>query len=155
MYFQLHGFKKCKSDPNLYAKKVKDDIIIVAVYIDDLLIAGPNISLMNDLKSDLKGAFYMSDLGELSYFLGLQISRLHDGLFISQKKYDVDLLEKFNMLECKSAPTPFQSGSKLTKECISKKVDATLYRQLVGTLVYLTHFRPDICFAVNLVSRFM
>ena len=107
---------------------MQNEIILVAVYVDDLLIAGPNIGLINDLKSDLKGAFHMSDLGELNYFLGLQISRLHDGLFISQAKYALDLLEKFNMLECKPAPTPFQSGIKLTKECISKKVDATLYR---------------------------
>ena len=86
--------------------------------MDDLLIAGPNIGLINDLKSDLKWAFHMSDLGELNYFLGLQISRLHDGLFISQAKYALDLLEKFNMLECKPTPTPFQSRIKLTKEYI-------------------------------------
>ena len=82
-YFQLHGFKKCKSDPNLYVKKMKDDIITIAVYVDDLLIARPNISLINDLKLDLKGAFDMSDVGELTYFFGLHISRIHDGLFIS------------------------------------------------------------------------
>ena len=75
--------------------------------------------------------------------------------FISQEKYASDLLEKFNMLECKPTPTPFQSRIKLTKECIFKKVDATLYRQLVGSLVYLTHSRLDIYFAINLVSRFM
>ena len=94
---------------------MQNEIILVAVYVDDLLVAGPNIGLINDFKSDLKGAFHMSDLGELNYFLGLQISRLHDGLFISQEKYALDLLEKFNMLECKPAPTPFQFGIKLTK----------------------------------------
>ena len=88
-------------------KKVKDDIIIVAVYVDDLLIAGPNISLINDLKLDLKGTFYMSDLGELTYFLGVQISRLHDGLFISQTKYLLDLSKKFKMFDYKPTPTPF------------------------------------------------
>ena len=97
----------------------------------------------------------MGDLRELTNFLGLQISRLHDGLFISQTKYVLDLLEKFKMLDCKPTPTPFQFGVKLTKECTSKKVDTTLYRQLVGSLGYLTYSRQDICFAVDLVSRFM
>ena len=97
----------------------------------------------------------MSDLGELTYFLGLQISRLHDGLFISQTKYVLDLLEKFKMLDYKPIPTPFQSRVKLTKECTSKKVDPTLYGQVAGSLVYTTHSRLDICFVVNMVSQFM
>ena len=70
-----------KSDPNIYVKSVQNEIILFVVYVDDLLIAGPNIGLIKDLKSNLKGA---CDLGELNYFHGLQISRLYDGLFISQ-----------------------------------------------------------------------
>ena len=85
-YFQLHGFIKCKSDSNLYVKRVQNEIILVVVYVDDLPIAGPNIGLINYLKSNLKGAFHMSDLGELNYFLGLKISRLLNGFFYLSRK---------------------------------------------------------------------
>lgn len=81
-HFLLHGLKKYKSDPNHYVKKVKEETLVVAVYVDDLLITGPNFGLINDLKYDLKKTFHMSDLGELNYFLCLQVYKLHDGLLI-------------------------------------------------------------------------
>ena len=76
-------------------------------------------------------------------------------MFLSQPKYATDLLAHFHMSDCKSSPTPFQSGVKLTIECNTSLVDATLYRQLVGSLIYLTHSQPDLSFGVNLVSWFM
>ena len=78
-----------------------------------------------------------------------------DGMFLSQPKYDTDLLAHFCMSDCKSSPTPFQSGVKLTVECTTPLVDANIYRQLVGSLIYLTHNRPDLSFVISLVSRFM
>jgi hypothetical protein len=97
----------------------------------------------------------MTDLGLLHYFLGLQVLPLTDGLFISQSKYVMDLLTHFKMEYCKSCATPFHSGVKLSKTYQSPKVDATLYQQLVDSLIYLTHSRPDISFVVSVVSRFM
>ena len=97
----------------------------------------------------------MTDLGLLHYFLGLQISHMADGMFLSQPKYAIDLLDRFHMSDCKSAPMPFQSGVKLTIECTTPLVDATLYRQLVGSLIYLTHTRPNLSFAISLVFWFM
>ena len=76
-------------------------------------------------------------------------------MFLSHPKYATDLLARFHMSYCKSAPTPFQSSVKLTIECTTPLVDATLYRQLVGSLIYLTHIRPDLSFAASLVSQFM
>ena len=78
-----------------------------------------------------------------------------DGLFFSQPKYATDLLARFYMSDCKSSPTPFQSGVNLIVESTTPLVDATLYRQLVGSLIYLTHNRPDLSFVISLVSRFM
>ena len=78
-----------------------------------------------------------------------------DGIFLSQPKYAIDLLAHFHMSNCKPAPTPFQSSVKLTIECTTPYVDATLYHQLIGSLIYLNHSRPDLSFVVSMISRFM
>eukprot|EP00253_Pinus_taeda_P016509 PITA_16509 len=97
----------------------------------------------------------MTDLGHLHYFLGLQVLQSKEGISLSQSKYACDILRHFHMEDCKPAPSPFQSGVKLSVSCTSPGVDATLYRQLVGKLLYLTHTRPDLSFVVGLVARFM
>ena len=97
----------------------------------------------------------MVDLGYLHYFLGLQVLQSKEGISLSQSKYACDLLRRFHMDDCKPTSTPFQSGVKLSLTCTSLEVDATLYRQLVGMLLYLTHSHPDISFAVGLVARYM
>ena len=97
----------------------------------------------------------MSDLRHLYYFLGLQVLQTKEGIFISQYKYACDLLHHFHMEDCKPAPSPFLSGVKLSATCTSPEVDATLYRQLVGSILYLTHSRPDLSFAVGHVSRYI
>ena len=81
----------------------------------------------------------MTDLGNLHYFLGLQVLQRKEGIFISQCKYACDLLHLFHMEDYKPTPSPFQSGVKLSATCTSSEVDATLYRQFVGSLLYLTH----------------
>jgi hypothetical protein len=91
----------------------------------------------------------------LHYFLGLQVLQNNEGIFLSQSKYACDLLRRFHMDDCKPTPSPFQSGVKLVATCTSPEVDATLYRQLVGSLLYLTHTRPDLSFVVGLVARYM
>eukprot|EP00253_Pinus_taeda_P004608 PITA_04608 len=111
--------------------------------------------LMNHVKSSLKKKFEMTDLGHLHYFLGLQVLQSKEGIFLSQSKYACDILCFFHMEDCKPAPSPFQSGVKLSVNCTSHEVDATLYRQLVGKLLYLTHTRPNLSFVVGLVARFM
>ena len=93
----------------------------------------------------------MTDLGILHYFLGLQIWHMEDGILLSQPNYATQLLARFHMSDCKPAPTPFQSGVKLTIECTTPLVDATLYRRLVDSLIYLTHIRPYLFFFVNMV----
>jgi transposase InsO family protein len=149
------GFSRCHSDPNVYTKKVGNHLIILVLYVDDLILTGSDSKLLNHVKTSLKKKFEMTDLGFLHYFLGLQVLQTNEGIFLSQSKYACDLLRRFHMDDCKPAPSPFHSGVKLSATCTSPEVDATLYRQLVGSLLYLTHTRPDLSFAVGLVARYM
>eukprot|EP00253_Pinus_taeda_P031088 PITA_31088 len=145
----------CHSDNTIYTKKEGKSLIILVLYVDDLILTGSDPNLINHLKSSLNKKFEMTDLGHLHYFLGLQVLQSKEGIFLSQSKYACDLLCFVHMEDCKPAPSPFQSGVKLSVSCTSPEVDATLYRQLVGKLLYLTHTRPDLSFAVGLVARFM
>ena len=99
--------------------------------------------------------FEMSDLGLLKQFLGLEIEQNSDGIMLTQSKYISDLLVKFNMAECKAAPFPFLSGIILEEGKSTLPMDCTIYRQLIGSLLYLTHSQPDIYYAVNFFSRYM
>ena len=112
----------------------------------------PLDSLDGILKTSLKKKFEMTDLGFLHYFLGLQVLQTNEGIFLFQSKYACDLLRRFHMDDCKPTPSPFQSRVNIFATCTSSEVDATLYCQLVGSLLYLTHTRPDLSFVVGLVA---
>ena len=99
--------------------------------------------------------FEMSDLGLMHYFLGIEVMQTVNGIFIGQKKYVHDILERFQMKDCNPVSTPTEFGLKLNKDHGGKKVDSTLYKQIVGSLMYLTATRPDIMYSVNLISRYM
>jgi hypothetical protein len=146
------GFSRCHSDPNVYTKKVGSHLIILVLYVDDLILTGSDSKLLNHVKTSLKKKFEMIDLGFLHYFLGLQVLQTNEGIFLSQSKYACDLLPRFHMEYCKPTRSPFQSRVKLFAICTSPEVDATLYRQLVGSLLYLNHTRPDISFVFGLVA---
>ncbi|RVW26239.1 Retrovirus-related Pol polyprotein from transposon TNT 1-94 [Vitis vinifera] len=113
----------------------------------------PNIYLKR--QACMKKKFEMSDLGLLHFFLGLEVKQVEDGVFVSQRKYAVDLLKKFNMLNCKVVATLMNSNEKLQAEDGTERADARRFKSLVGGLIYLTHTRPDIAFAVGVISRFM
>eukprot|EP00253_Pinus_taeda_P025381 PITA_25381 len=147
------GFSRCHSDNTVYTTKVGKSLIILVLYVDDLILTGSDPNLINHVKSSLKKKFEMTDLGHLHYFLDLQVLQSKEGIFLSQSKYACDLLRHFHMEDCKPAPSPFQSGVKLSVTCTSPEVDATLYCQLVGKLLYLTHTRPDLSFVVGLIAQ--
>jgi hypothetical protein len=149
------GFSRCHSDPKVYTKKVGSHLIILVLYVDDLIITSNDSKLLNHVKRSLKKKFEMTDLGFLHYFLGLQVLQTNEGIFLSRSNYACDLLRRFHMDNCKPTPSPFQYGVKLSATYTSPEVDATLYRQLVGSLLYLTHTRPDISFVVGLIARYM
>jgi hypothetical protein len=149
------GFSICHSDPNVYTKKVGSHLIILVLYVDDLILTGSDSKLLNHVKTSLKKKFEMTNLGFLHYFLGLQVLQTNEGIFLSRSKYACDLLCHFHMDDCKSTPSPFQSRVNLTATYTSPEVDATLYRQLVGILLYLTHTHPNLSFVVGLVAWYM
>ncbi|KAL0379752.1 UNVERIFIED_CONTAM: Retrovirus-related Pol polyprotein from transposon RE2 [Sesamum angustifolium] len=111
--------------------------------------------MIQDFKEDMMKTFEMSDLGLMHFFLGIEINQEKEGIFICQRKYTETLLKKFKMESCKTVTTPLVTGEKYQKEDGSQKVDGSMYRSLIGSLLYLTTTRPDIMFATSLLSRFM
>ncbi|KAK4401281.1 Retrovirus-related Pol polyprotein from transposon RE1 [Sesamum angolense] len=122
---------------------------------DDLIYTGNNEKMIQDFKEDMMKTFEMSDLGLMHFFLGIEINQEKEGIFICQRKYTETLLKKFKMESCKTVTTPLVTGEKYQKEDGSQKVDGSMYRSLIGSLLYLTATRPDIMFATSLLSRFM
>jgi hypothetical protein len=149
------GFHRCKSDPNVYMLHHDDSLLLIFLYVDDLLITGSALSEIAWVKTALHDRFSMSDMGLLHYFLGLEVSQSTSGIKMAQTKYALDLLDRFQMTECKPVGSPFLSGVRLEDGVTTPLVDNTLYRQLVGSLLYLTHTHPDLSYAVSVVSRYM
>eukprot|EP00253_Pinus_taeda_P028663 PITA_28663 len=147
------SFSRCHFENTVYAKKVGKCLIILVLYVDDLILTGSDPNLIDNVKSSLKKKFEMTDLGHLHYFLGLQVLQSKGGISLSQSKYACDILRHFHMEDCKPNPSPFQSRAKLSVTCTSHEVDATLYRQLVGKLLYLNHTGLDLSFVVGLIAR--
>lgn len=155
-YFRQNGFTRSENEPTLYVKKQgRDDVIIVCLYVDDIIYMSSSDSLVADFKSNMMKKFEMSDMGLLHYFLGLEVKQGIDGIFISQRKYAIDLLKRFSLLNCKPAVTPMNMNEKLQLEDGTEEANAKNFRSLVGGLIYLTHTRPEIAFAVGVISRFM
>ena len=119
LYSLNTGFSRCHSDPNVYTKKVGNHLIILVLYVDDFILTGSDPKLITHVKSSLKQNFEMSNLAHLHYFLGLQVMQTKEGIFLSRSKYSCDLLPRFYMEYCKPAPSPFQSGVKLSATCTS------------------------------------
>jgi hypothetical protein len=145
------GFSRCHSDLNVYILRQEDALLFLALYVDDLIVTGSTSSIIASIKIALHDRFSMTDLGLLHYFLRIEITQSSSGISLVQPKYALDLLACFHMVDCKPALTPFLSRVKLEVKCSTPLVDATLYHQLVGSLIYLTHTHPDISFAVGIV----
>ena len=154
-HLQSLGFVKSPSEATLYVKGTDANLIVVSVYVDDLLVTGSNEKLVKEFKAEMLKVFEMTDLGLMSYFLGMEVKQDHDGVFISQKKYAKEILNKFHMEDCKRTSTPMNQKEKFSKDDGTEKVDESQYRSLIGCLMYLTATRPDIMFSVSLLSRFM
>lgn len=123
--------------------------------MDDLLIIGNDSQAIQGIEKFIASNFLMKDLGELRYFLGIEVSRSSQGLFLSKKKYAEDLIIEFGMHNKKPLRLPLDSNVKLTHDMGDPIPDPTDYQRLIGRLVYLTITRPDITYSVNLLSQFM
>eukprot|EP00253_Pinus_taeda_P036098 PITA_36098 len=128
--------------------------LILVLYVDDLIITGAE-RLIEGCKRDLASEFETKDIGLMHYFLGLEVWQEEGHFFLGQGKYIMDILSRFHMEDCKPMSTPMITNWKKLHASDSKLVDPTLYRQLIGCLMYLVNTRPDLCFAVNTMSQFM
>jgi hypothetical protein len=153
-YLQSIGFVKSDVDSNLYLLIKEGYILILVLYVDDLFLTGAE-TLITACKQDLAKEFEMKDLGLMHYFLGLEMWQQKGEAFLGQGKYTVEILKRFGMEDCKPMATPMITNLKKLNSSKSEKVNPTIYRQLVGCLMYLTNTRPDICFVVNILSQHM
>jgi hypothetical protein len=120
-----------------------------------MIIIGSEEDAITWIKSNMSREFDMTDLGLLHYCLGVEVWQTGSNIFFSQEKYARSLLDKLRMEDCKISSTPMEKGMKLSAKTDSKAVSESLYRQLVGILIYLTSTRPDLSFAVSFIFRFM
>ncbi|XP_040364487.1 uncharacterized mitochondrial protein AtMg00810-like [Rosa chinensis] len=149
-----NGFRRSSADSSMFVRSGSSGRLVVLVYVDDLIITGENEEEINTLKKSLHHKFSINDLGVLKYFLGIEMATSSKGLFLNQRKYLMDLLEEAEMMDSKPCATLLESKLELKLEG-DKLSNMSEYQRLVGKLIYLTITRPDITFAVSLVSQFM
>ena len=139
----------------MFYRKSDAGIILLVVYVDDIVITGDDNEGILNLKSFLHTKFHTKDLGLLKYFLGVEVAKSEKGTFLSQRKYVLDLLAETGKIGAKPRSTPMIPNSHLTKNDGEPFEDPEKYRRLVGRLNYLTLTRPDIAYAVSIISQFM
>jgi hypothetical protein len=154
-FLQSLGFTKSIADPNLHIKIVQNHLVILVLYVDDLFLTREE-NMIAQTKRELSAESKMKDLGLMHYFLGLEVWQKPGEILLSQSKYAVDVFRKFGILDCKSMSTPMISNlKKLQDQATSIDLeDPSIYRQIIGSLMYLVHTRPDIRYAVNALSQF-
>ncbi|GJV64072.1 putative ribonuclease H-like domain-containing protein [Tanacetum coccineum] len=149
-YLLDNGFQRGQIDKTLFIKRVKGDILLVQVYVDDIIFGSTRKEMCTDFEKMMHKKFQMSSMGELTFFLGLQVTHKDDRIFISQDKYVDEILKKFGFSTVKIASTPMETSKPLMKDENAEDVDVHLYRSMIGSLMYLTSSRPDIMFADGL-----
>nr|GEV63241.1 uncharacterized mitochondrial protein AtMg00810-like [Tanacetum cinerariifolium] len=141
-------------DKTLFIKRHNDDILLVQIYVDDIIFRSTKKEMSTEFESLMHDKFQISSIGELSFFLGLQVQQKSDGIFISQDKYVADILKKFSFSTVKIASTPIEPNKALVKDAEAEDVDVHLYKLMIRSLMYLTASRPDITFAVCACAKF-
>jgi transposase InsO family protein len=155
-YFLKEKFTKCPHEHTLFIKQSKEGkLLIVCLYVDDLIYTGDDESMCRNFKQSMMTEFEMTDLGKMSYFLGLEVLQSSTGISISQRKYAQEVLERFKMDQCNAVHNPIVPGFKIMKDERGVEVDSTLFKRIVGSLMYLSATRPDMMYAISLISRFM
>jgi hypothetical protein len=149
------GYKQSGADHTLFIKHKGGKVTALIVYVDDIVLTGDDPSEMQLLQEYLAAEFKMKSLGQLKYFLGIEVARSAQGISLSQRKYVIDLLTETGVLACKPASTPMETNHKLGILPHQVPTNIGRYQRLVGRLIYLTHTRLDIAYAVSVVSQFM
>ena len=148
------GFTKGVVDPTLFTRKSGKHRLLVQIYVDDIIFGSTDPAACDEFSKEMSSKFQMSMMGQMSFFLGLQVSQNPDGIFINQSKYSTEILKKFGFDSCDPVDTPMISSSKLDEDQSGVMVDQTKYRSMIGSLMYLTASRPDLLFAVCMCARY-
>ncbi|KAM7491063.1 hypothetical protein LguiA_033984 [Lonicera macranthoides] len=155
-FLKGQGYNQGQSDHTLFTKtSTRNKLSVLIVYVDDMILTRDDVEEMSRLMQNLAREFEIKDLGDLRYFLGMEVARSKNGIVVSQRKYILDLLSETGMSGCKPSDTPIELGTKLGDVKDGVPVETGRYQRLVGKLIYLSHTRPDIAFAVSMVSQFM
>ncbi|RVW64239.1 Retrovirus-related Pol polyprotein from transposon RE1 [Vitis vinifera] len=149
------GYRQSNSDHILFLKKQHGKITTLIIYVDDMVVTGNDLEERKTLQNYLFREFEMKNLGPLKYFLGIEVSRSSEGIFLSQRKYALDLLQETGMSGCQPINTPIEEGLKLCVEPNQVSTDKGRYQRLVGRLMYLAHTRPYLAYALSVVSQYM
>jgi hypothetical protein len=150
------GFVASKSDMSLFIYRKFSTTIYMLIYVDDIIVASSSQAATDALLKDLSQEFALKDLGDLSYFLGIEVQKVDNGLVLNQSKYAHDILKRVGMEHCTSMPTPLSSSEKIVAQGdLLGPEDSTKYRSIVGALQYLTLTRPDLSYAVNKVCQYL
>ncbi|XP_014618112.1 uncharacterized mitochondrial protein AtMg00810-like [Glycine max] len=150
-----HGFQQSKHDYSFFTIGSGNSLVILLVYVDDIILSGPNLASIQVVQTKLQLLFQLKILGPLKYFLGLEIAKSNIGMSLSQRKYALSLLEDTGFLACKPSNIPMDPNLKLNLHDGDLLPDPSIYKRLIGRLLYLTISRPDITFVVNCLSQYM
>ncbi|WOG98596.1 hypothetical protein DCAR_0417940 [Daucus carota subsp. sativus] len=157
-FFQDHKsqiIQASSQDYSLFTKMTGKSFTAIVVYVDDLLVTGNDLDAINSIKTLLHQKFTIKDLGDLKYFLGVEVLRTSDGIHLNQRKYILDLLAAAHLSDCNSADFPLSKGLHLSTNDVPKLPDPEKYRRIIGKLLYLNLTRPDISYAVQQLSQFL
>ncbi|XP_013616892.1 PREDICTED: uncharacterized mitochondrial protein AtMg00810-like [Brassica oleracea var. oleracea] len=147
-------FEKCMKEPSVYCKTEGGDLLIIAIYVDDLFVTGTSLKVIRQFKEEMSKKFEMSDLGKLTYYLGIEVIQGADGIRIKQERYAQGILRDTKMEACNATQIPMEENLKISKAEDEREIDTTEFRR-IGCLRYLLHTRPDLCYAVGVLSRYM
>jgi hypothetical protein len=153
-YLLTKGFTRGEADWTLFIINQGIHKLIAQIYFDDIIFRATLDSLAHEFSEEMKQEFEMSMIGELNYFLLLQVKQSAEGIFISQSKYAKDLVKRFGLDGKSCAQTPMSTSVKISSDLAGKPVDPSLYRSMIGSLLYLTASQPDIAFSVGVSARF-
>ena len=150
-----HGFLQSKANYSLFTKQLGASFVALLVYVDDILIANNDPQSVANMKVVLDKQFKLKDMGNLKYFLGLEVARFEKGISLCQRKYVLEVINDVGMLGCKPVKTPIEVNLKLSKDEGKLLADAGMYRRLIGRLLFLTISRPYITYSIHRLSQFM
>ncbi|GJS32426.1 putative ribonuclease H-like domain-containing protein [Tanacetum coccineum] len=153
-FLLAQGFSKGVVDPTLFIRKTGKHTLHVQIYVDDIIFASTDPKDCDRFSNEMSSKFQMSMMGQISFFLGLQISQNPRGIFINQSKYANEILKKFDLHKSDPVDTPMVERTKLDEDLSGTPVDQTKYRSMIGSLMYLTASRPDLVFAVCMCARY-